>query len=235
LAGSTPVKYNLFSFEVPNKKPQTPEDWQKIPHLHLARLNLRRKEEILGFVNTWGLLGLWELHHKKRSVFDVHHWIFSFRTEDFFNPAFGGEGLKDYLHQFREPLEAFITAAEEFQRFVGTAKERVAYTEGKGVSTALLCDVDEHIFNRYLANCHPVAYFGKGEWKASWYVPSLLHACYLLTWLDWCALRQYRWCEHSPCSRLFVPTRPDQQYCSDYCQNNAARLRHYYRKKETGR
>jgi hypothetical protein len=34
---------------------------QSTPHMHLARLDLASQDEVLGFVNTWGLLGLWEV------------------------------------------------------------------------------------------------------------------------------------------------------------------------------
>jgi len=66
-------------------------------------------------------------------------------------------------------------------------------------------------------------------------VPSLLHACYLLVWLDITGLREYRICAHRTCRRIFVPTRPNVRYCSDACHENAKRLRFYYRGRGEGR
>lgn len=209
------------------KRPTRPEGWNEWPYLHLARLDLKKPEEILKFVKKWGYLGLANVERywswapageePERYIFkglkEQHETWFS---KYFINPKYE----RDKLRNYREPLEAFVWAASEFQRFFSLA---VGEERNKEVS--------EEILNRYLKDCHLVCQCaGRGEWRNFWFFPSLLHACYLLTWLDLSGMRKYRRCLHSTCGKFFVAIRPNEEYCSNRCYENAKRLRNYYRK-----
>lgn len=221
------------------KQPNRPEEWQHWPHLHLARLDARSSEEILGFVNRWGLLGLWNVEgyrkwrpageeykpYRVKGVKLLHGAWFS---RHFISPAHENSRYEAY----REPLEAFIGAAKEFQRFVvlanGEKPEGYRYAPKNPEDRK---SEAQDILNRYLDGCRPVSWYtAKPEqWSTHWQAPSLLHYCYLLMWLDLTGLRQYRRCKHRPCERFFIATRPNVDYCSTRCYENAKRLRNYYK------
>ncbi|MDK2887922.1 MAG: hypothetical protein PWP72_800 [Thermoanaerobacter sp.] len=229
------------------KQPHRPEGWQQWPHMHLARLNTKSPEEILEFVNRWGLLGLWNIPgycewtpwlqeeyepYQTKGVKLFHEAWFS---KHYINPAYEGRRGPYNLHRYREPLEAFIDAAQEFQMFVALANGE----KPEGYRHAPKSPEDrkseaQDILNRYLADCRPVTWYIaklKEQWHTHWQAPSLLHCCYLLVWFDLTGLREYRRCRHRPCGGFFVATRPNVDYCSTRCYENAKRLRHHYRSK----
>lgn len=233
--------YQPFDLPPVTKQPLRPEGWQEWPHLHLARLNAKSSEEILGFVNRWGLLGLWNVEnycewrppgeeyepYRVRGVKFSHETWFS---KHFANPVYKNS-REHKLHLYREPLEAFVWAAEEFQHFVtlanGEKPEGYRYVSEKPEDRK---NEAQDILNRYLAGCRPVSWYtAKPEqWATHWQAPSLLHYCYLLMWFDLTGLRQYRRCQHRPCGGVFIATRPNVDYCSTRCYENAKRLRSYY-------
>jgi hypothetical protein len=238
--------YQPLDAPPPKRQPKRPEGWQEWPHLHLARLDPDSPEDILAFANRWGLLGLWNVKkYRERTppLWQGEEWKARFRGVEawfsrwYLNPAFESRPGPWKLHRYREPVPAFAAAAEDFQNFVSLAqgeKPRGLSERHAPKNPDDRKSVAQDLLNHYLAECFPVAwYLGAGEgWKTHWQVPSLLHACYLLVWLDITGLREYRVCAHRTCRRIFVPTRPNVRYCSDMCQENAKRLRFYYRGRE---
>lgn len=228
----------------PKSQLDRPEEWQNWPHMHLARLNVEKPEEVLGFVNRWGLLGLWNVRdyrewrlageeyepYRVEGVKLLHEAYFS---RHYINPAYEGRRGPYNMHRYQEPLEAFCWAVEDFQHFVALAngEKPKKYRHAPKTPEDRKSEAQD-ILNRYLADCRPVVWYvakPEEEWETHWQAPSLLHCCYLAVWFDLTGLRKYRKCEHGPCSRFFIPARPNVVYCSIRCQENAKRLRNYYR------
>jgi len=243
---SKPEWYQPTEYQLPEIRPNKPKDWNIAPHLHLANLNLEKQDKILEFVNCWGLLGLWNVKGEGWG-FSEWPWPYigrkpkmyqegGFSKKEFsswyINPYYEnkkGEGGY-YLHRYREPLDAFIIAAKRFQKFMcllnGTPDKKPTPDQQSKA---------QDILNSFIADCRPVAWYvaePEESWKSHWQIPSLLHACYLLTWFDLCALRSYRVCNHKPCGNIYIASRDNQAYCSDLCQNNAKQYRKYHNKKE---
>lgn len=238
--------YQPLDVPPPKKQPRSPEGWRGWPHLHLARLDPNNPEDILAFTNRWGLLGLWNVrNYREWTPFlwwgdtriaqiegkgEIHAWWY-------LNPAFEGRPGPWRLHRYREPVAAFAAATEDFQDFVSLVRgEKPRGLSGRHVPEDPndRKTVAQDMLNHYLTECSPVAWHlgNKRGWSARWQVPSLLHTCYLLVWLDVTGLREYRTCAHTTCRRIFIPTRPNVRYCSELCHENAKRLRFYYRGRE---
>jgi hypothetical protein len=104
--------YNPFEEKPLEYLPKTGrEHLESCPHVALARINLEDMKEILGFVNKWGLLGLWEFPDilEGDSKLDGYKYAFD---EIFKHPHKKGKAAR------REPLHLFIKAANEFQNYV---------------------------------------------------------------------------------------------------------------------
>lgn len=236
--------YQPLDYVPPKKQPARPKGWEDWPHLHLARLKVENPEEVLQFVNRWGLLGLWNVRdykdwsplgesetyqvRGKKGVFEAYF------SMHYINPAYEGRRGPYNLHRYREPLAAFQEAVEKFQRFVALAhgEKPEGYRHAPKTPQDRKSEAQD-ILNRYLADCSPVTWYiakPQEQWATYWQAPSLLHCCYLLVWLDLTGLREYRKCQHKPCNRFFLSTRPNVDYCSLRCYENAKRLRNYYRK-----
>jgi hypothetical protein len=283
-----------YLYEPLEKQPKKREVWNTAPHLHLQSINLKKRKEILGFVNKHGLLQLWEVDEYKDypgplfpgPLFELDvptykeglcdaksfsSWYINPYYEKIFDqklPAliwrcwvaddgdldFDGSATYDaeadwetenppvainlqknpshyHRYRYREPLGAFISAAEKFQKFMKLLKG----DNDKPRSQDQIFDDNSKAqdqINKYIMQCQPVAsYIARPEekWSSHWQVPSLLHACYLLTWIDLCNLKQYKKCGHKPCGRIFIPNRNNWDYCSDSCQNSAKNYRLYHK------
>lgn len=198
---SHPESYNLFDFKLPDKQPNSPKEWNSMPHLHLARLDISSTKSILEFVTKWGPLGLCET--KYSSI-----------TEDIL--------LQTHIHQ--EPLNDFIMAVKEFQDLCNNLSENLDYNNQDQIKK------NQDILNTYIGECKPFTFFS-GQWMSFWNAPSLLHICYLYRWLDLLDFNDYHRCEHKKCSNIYIRNYPDQDYCSKDCKRQAKRLRNYYKNK----
>jgi hypothetical protein len=98
------------------------EHLESCPHVALARINLKDNEEILEFVNKWGLLGLWEIPKFLQCDFKLNQYKFNI-DEIFEHPHKRGKAAK------REPLHLFIQAASEYQNYISKYTQ---YEEGLG-------------------------------------------------------------------------------------------------------
>ncbi|MDR9755788.1 MAG: hypothetical protein RJR35_03445 [Thermoanaerobacterales bacterium] len=128
---SKPEWYQPTEYRSPEIRPNKPKDWNIAPHLHLANLNLEKQDEILEFVNCWGLLGLWNV---KGEGWGFSEWPWPYVGEKpemyqegmfgnkyssrYINPYYENKKGGYYLHRYREPLDAFIFAAKRFQEFM---------------------------------------------------------------------------------------------------------------------
>lgn len=231
-----PDFYQPFGAKLPKIKnrygqPHYPEEWNFLPHLNLARLDLDKLEDIIAFVNRWGLLGLWKVKEYQEWSFPLYERSFytdkatreRFSTH-YLNPVFINARRRLHYHRYQEPLPAFIKAVQEYKNFT-------VLLEGDADDKS---DA-EFLLNKYIMDCHPVTRYitdTKEQWFSHWQTPSLLHTCYLLRWMDLVNLRDYKRCQHKPCSNIYIAERPNEKYCSFRCKENAKRLRNYHLKKE---
>jgi hypothetical protein len=233
---STVTKYQPFDTQPPKDKkgrnygqPEYPEEWNDLPHLHLARLNTEKEEGVLDFVNSWGLLGLWKCKDYLNWPLFSHHKEFSYRDKDgsVFSSSYINSVIERksrfYYHRYQEPLIVFIKAVKEFQQVItlldGSLDDK--------------SDAEEFI-NKYIAECKPVTWYVSQpeQWTTHWQTPSQLHTCYLLIWMDLLGLRKYRYCKHDSCGKIFIQGRPNEDYCSFRCKENAKVARYRARQKE---
>jgi hypothetical protein len=232
VSNSSWTLYKLPEYQPPQKQPLHPEDWNKnAPHLWLNKVKTDNLESILDFVNKWGLLGLWR-------VKEYREWRPDKSESEFHTGEFGDRISPQYLAEaylenpdkykessasppLREPLPPVIEAINEFQTFMKHMEE---------ISNA---EKAANLLNKYLRDCGPCVFCTDSEdLKTKWIAPSLLNYCYLMVWLDKTNARDYRRCQNRHCNTIFIPKRRDAKFCSNQCQLNAKRLRHYdkYRK-----
>lgn len=224
--GAQPPKKNYR-----NGQPYYPEEWNCLPHINLARIDLNKPEDILGYVNNWGLLGLWKVKEYREWSFPLYER--SFYTDKatgevyslhYINPAYKDARSRFYYHRYQEPLDVFIKAAQEY-------KNLMSLLEGDADDKSYAQD----LLNKYITDCYPVTSYitePKEQWFSHWQTPSLLHTCYLLRWMDLISLKDYKRCQHKTCSNVYIAERPNEKYCSIRCKENAKRLRNYYKQKE---
>lgn len=205
------------------------------PHVALARLNPENEQEILRFVNRWGLLGLWRIYRYKDGA--------GLLAGDKPGPKdFGGreehsgwfiwdelyqqrsKGL--YMHSFCEPLPLFAQAVEEYQELIGqleageSSQEQITQAEGA--------------FSGWLHECahpRPVYDARRKAWQFGWECNSLLGWIYLLTFLSLVEGKMFRRCLRDNCRKFFIPTRSNAKYCSDACRNAEQQARHQAKKR----
>ncbi|TEB08627.1 hypothetical protein Psch_02193 [Pelotomaculum schinkii] len=233
--GTKPEPYQPLEAQPPkknnrNSQPYYPEEWNCLPHINLARLDLNNQNDILDFVNRWGLLGLWEVKdYRYWSFWPYERFIMIHKDNPvvktfsyhYINPDFMDGRSRSHHQRYREPLDAFIKAAQEYQNCI----------------TLLEGDADDKsdaqdLLNKYISDCHPTAWYitePKEQWTSHWQSPSLLHTCYLIRWMDLISLRDYKRCKHKTCRKIFIAERPNERYCSFRCKENSKRLRNYHK------
>lgn len=222
----------------PAKQPERPDSAEQdyAPHVALARLNPWDEQDILRFVNRWGLLGLWKAHRYKEGagLFAVHKpgpkdWTGEeehsgwYIWDEFYQQS--GKGL--YLHSFCEPVELFAQAVEEYQELTRRLAAGKESLEEATEAELTLCG-----WLQECAHPRPIYDAEKNAWLFGWQCNSLLGWIYLLTFLDLVQGRTFRRCARRNCGKLFIPTRPNCMYCSDACGNAQQQARHQERKRQ---
>ena len=216
-SGSEVEWFDPLTFFVPSRRPRGEyEQVEFSPHTALARLNCKNENEILDFVNQWGLLGLWRvpdyqeadtLKHKDKNIFSKEKpsiW--------FHHPH------KTKQHRWQEPLKIFIEAAEEYQKLFSEI-EYLSDIGEEEKSKAILSITFK--LNSQLNGIRPgISWNEKGEQFAIWQFSSLYAAIHLQTYLNLLEGRFFRRCKHKKCRRFFVTTHPENQYCSDFCRTS---------------
>lgn len=221
----------------PAKQPERPDSAEQdyAPHVALARLNPWDEQDMLRFVNRWGLLGLWKEHsYKGAGLFAVHKpgpkdltgeeehsgWYI---WDEFYQQS--GKGL--YLHSFCEPVELFAQAVEEYQELTRRLAAGKESLEEATEAELTLCG-----WLQECAHPRPIYDAQKKAWLFGWECNSLLGWVYLLTFLDLVQGRTFRRCARRNCGRLFIPTRPNDTYCSGACGNAERQARLQERKRQ---
>jgi len=210
----------------PAKQPERPDSAEQdhAPHVALARLNPWDEQDILRFVNRWGLLGLWKAPRYKEGagLFATHKpgpkdWTGEeeehsgwYIWDEFYQQS--NKGL--YMHSFCEPVELFAEAAEEYQELTRRLAAGKESLEEASEAELTLCG-----WLQECAHPRPIYDAQKKAWLFGWQCNSLLGWVYLLTFLDLVQGRTFRRCARRNCGRLFIPTRPNAMYCSDACRN----------------
>lgn len=226
--GTEPKHYQPFEANPPQKKerhgqPLYPEDWNCLPHVNLARLDVNKTEDVIEFANRWGLLGLWKVNDFKGWSLPGDKPTGKPYSVHYINPDYL-EG--PYLY-YQEPLVVFMLAVKKFQ-------DMETFLEGNADDKSKAQD----LINRFIKDCHPTTWFiakPREQWVSHWETPSLLHTCYLLRWMDLISIKEYKRCRHKTCRKVFPISRPNEMYCSTRCKENAKVNRHYHRMKKEGK
>lgn len=249
-----PEIYDPLDGILPEKKPKSSDKCNIKPHLHLANLNIDKDEkttikEVLGFVNRWGLLGLWDTKYSSHKEDFLNR---SFLPKDISFEAFHSNsilnrnkiGKSDLTNNklpklntwvYQEPLALFIEAVKEFQELTSFIAEQRYKTDlyfllihKPNIERKLKM---QNLLNLFIKECNPITALTTEEWISHWNTPSLLHSCYLSLWMDLTALRKYSRCKHKKCNKVFLITDSEQEYCSVLCYRAAKRSRGYYKGK----
>lgn len=204
------------------RQPATSKGKRKSPHEDLQRLDINDDNSILEFVNTWGLLGLWD-------VDCYSNWSPFFTGE--FKHWFGKAGWRNR----KEPLEVFKKAAYHYQRWFDAIVRFGLAENGKErnhLKWQISIDFDTESeygiapggFMLRTGGINPVPLWdeAKQTWYFGWSYRSLLHAIYFATFLDLTERRDktggYRMCMNDYCRLPFLATRSTQKFCSKTCE-----------------
>jgi hypothetical protein len=202
------------------------------PHIALRRLHITKGSdeavssdkfeeskfsEIEVFVNNWGLLGLWNVEEYRK--------LGKYQND---GPRIVGTSREKYsrfYHTFQEPVFLFEMATKEYQETISLLENDNEMERDEGI----------RILGKYISACWPdVGYDDDAKkWVRYWNTPSLLHACYLRTWIDLTNSRKYRYCANQNCKKPYVvnTNHPNDSYCSSQCRINAKQRRYDAKRK----
>ena len=215
---------------LPSKLPRSRDEWKEAPHTHLARLRIGTAaapgdaSEVLEFVNRWGLLGLWRVDNYRLMVPSL-----ALENRGIFKPLDGPPCSAWYrvvpplpkhhpLARWCEPLDVFVLAVQQYQRFCAILAGETERSEGAEDRSSLRRF--EAVYELFPQGVELRPGLGPGDrWELAWRCPSLLHACYLRMYLErWGGGRVVR-CGFEGCGRLFTTRDSRQTYCSVRCQD----------------
>jgi len=120
--GSEEIPYKPLKCEVSGNRPDRPKEQSKWgPAYALARLDTIKHDDILDFVNAWGLLGLWRV--KRYQLADDIDWGLPVR------PTATNSLIEEYStwyhhphkmggYRWQEPVSIFLAAVNEFQEII---------------------------------------------------------------------------------------------------------------------
>jgi hypothetical protein len=199
---------NLISYKGINKMPYSPADnIYDSPKVALANLDWNNSDEIILFVNTWGLLGLRNVtvyekktHEQRKGI----PYISLFK-------AFGRR---------REPLELFKDAVKDFQTLLNyknlweTNKDTTIKYKG---SVTSIHSVIKQMLGDVIDDAKPKLTYNGNSFEISLFNNSLLGFVYLDTALDLDRGIGLKICSRENCKKYFEPNRLDNKYCSDLC------------------
>lgn len=194
------------------RRPKWPEEHNEAtPHLDLARLDASDPADVLRFVNTWGLLGLWAIPaYQAAESLPLKGQATNLGGEKYSTWYY--DRRKRARHRHQEPLPLFVQAVHDYQEIL---REVTHISEaGDQTFTAQLR------FNERLKGIRPAASWDEEsrKWSAGWQFRSLLDAIYLLTFLDLLGGKAFRRCAKKRCGSIYLTDHPDNQYCSETCR-----------------
>lgn len=195
------------------KQPKKPDDEEQNwgPHIHLARI--KKEEEVIAFVNRWGLLGLWNTGRFASPIFlpdrgSVQEMFGEQYSEWYLwnlPPGINPQYPNLIMHQ--EPLHTFMEAAEEYQTWL----DNLSSSEGNN---------ENAVYS--LSGCTPGIVYdaSAGKWDLCWSFGSLYKIIYLRTALEQAEAYKFIRCAWPHCKKLFAAKLPKDRFCSSRCQNN---------------
>jgi hypothetical protein len=185
-------------------------------------INVENVDEILNFVNTWGLLGLLRVNkYSEAAVLPGKILSVGLEREQFsrwyeYLPVNAGK------LRWMEPLQIFKQAASDYQTlFKELEYARNAVKEPDSIVNT------ELIFKQMLSGITVRPRWDNitRDWTMDWEFKSLLDLIYLRTLLDF-QNKSFARCIREGCSKVFVNTKSSNQFCSDQCKS-----RHYVEQK----
>lgn len=144
-----------------------------------------------------------------------------------------------WFWSYCEPLELYIDEAKKFQALFADVEKinNILREKKKGdldhADQALLYKIITAV-KRNAQNISPRPKYdvNKRAMIASWEVPSLLSAYYLMLYLDLVSSRNAKICQNDRCNRPFIAEREDNIYCGPLCKDAAKKRRRYWNRKK---
>ncbi|MEH7483337.1 hypothetical protein V7157_20190, partial [Neobacillus drentensis] len=193
------------------KRPKYPEENDVTPDIALARLDLNNREEIINFVNEFGLLGLW-FHPDYCEAKDLEDIGCSTSLNGIKFSNWYRHPKKRGVYAWMEPLSMFSCAASDYKRFL----EKIAIAENTDElsSESLLV---YYFWKKQLRNVHMAPLLDKKQWVLGWEYQTLLSAIYLKLALNKQAGKSIWKCRKKRCGKFFIAD--SSGFCSDDCKS----------------
>jgi len=221
-----------FAYYIPHK-----DRGKDSLHLRLSRLDIENQEEILEFVNTYGLLS--EVHTSqplKAFQNEVKLFRFFLNLLEAYNAKQAVSAL-NLIADHRQLISETLSAKDKSKLKGILPVERPANdkeAKARKIAVPFLLMI---LFKRGFGTVEIRLMFSK-SWnpavEAGWFIRSLLSACYVMVWLDY----QQGWAgKRCPiCGEYFLSKRKGakykKQYCDrDTCGKKAARTAFKHREK----
>jgi hypothetical protein len=197
-----------------SKRPKYPEKNNITPDIALARLDINDMEEIINFVNNFGLLGLW-FHPDYSEAKDLEDIGGSTALNGIKYSNWYRHPHKKGVYAWMEPLNMFICAASDYIRFLEniTISEKTSELEE---SESILV---HYFWKKQLKNVHIAPLKDKKTWVLGWEYQSLLSAIYLKVALNKQAGELIRKCRKKRCGKFFIADESENGFCSDVCKS----------------
>lgn len=211
--------YNGFDFQPGS------HDFQegKAPHVDLLNLDIENHDAILGFVNKWGLLGLWADPKYAKGI--PGDWTelrqikpimplggyFDYTKPTMYMSEWYEHPHKQGPRRWQEPLEWFQKAVKEFQDL----NQKLRQDENSFLGALW--------FNDKLKAVSPQMWWNDEQrrWVMSWRFSSLLSVMYLQLALDLIGGR-LRKCQNRRCGKYYLEhEKKETKYCSIPCGGNS--------------
>jgi hypothetical protein len=196
----------------PNNKEELIEN---SPHVHLANIDVNNQDEILHFVNTWGLLGLWRVQ-KYSEAFTLPGKILNVGLDgERYSSWFENLHVKFGKLRWMEPLPIFRQAVIDYQ----TLFKELEYARNAIIEPDSIVNT-ELKFKQMLSGITVKPRWDNKtrDWAMDWEFKSLLDLIYLRTLFDF-QNKSFARCIRERCSKVFVNTKSSNQFCSDQCKS----------------
>jgi hypothetical protein len=205
--------YNPLEIENLSKRPKSPKANLDSPEIALARLDLNNRKEIINYANQFGLLGLW-FHPDyclAKELDDIGDSCSINGTR--FSNWYRHPRKKD-IYAWMEPLEMFVRAARDYQRFLDNITTVEKNDDQEGAASFPV----NFFWKMQLRNVHIATVWDGKDWTLGWEYQSLLSALYLKLLLNKQAGKLIRRCRKRRCGKFFIADHLENGFCSDNCK-----------------
>jgi hypothetical protein len=198
-----------------HKRPKYPEGNENSPAMALARLDVEDRNEIIKFVNKFGLLGLWfhPNYSEANGLEEIGESSFMDNTR---YSNWYRHPKKSGIYAWMEPLMLFKKAAHDFQQFLESVTA-VEEREEPDPERIYSIPVELH-WREQLKSIHPAPVWKGNKWEWGWEYRSLLSALYLKVFINKKAGKVIRRCIRRGCGKFFETDHPEKGPCSDSCK-----------------